>query len=253
MLKLVDIFGYLSVLLSAGTLVGQSLLLGGALFIFWVARPGPELPAGSLEAVRSGSWRLFRAAAIGLAIVQVLYLYVNSAVLMASAEIGFREAMGANFFLAGSLILVAALVASVLRFQGRYAAGFAAVLVLVVLGASVMTDHAASRVEGRIPLIILTALHEASTGFWIGGLPFLLLGLHVGNERTAQWYLTRRFSRLALVSVVVLVASGFGMSLSYVGSLRSLVGTSYGLMLMAMVAMLLAMLALGGINFLMLR
>ncbi|HUI83410.1 MAG TPA: CopD family protein [Candidatus Binatia bacterium] len=253
MLKLVDIFGYLSVLLSAGTLVGQSLLLGGALFIFWVARPGPELPAGSLEAVRSGSWRLFRAAAIGLAIVQVLYLYVNSAVLMASAEIGFREAMGANFFLAGSLILVAALVASVLRFQGRYAAGFAAVLVLVVLGASVMTDHAASRVEGRIPLIILTALHEASTGFWIGGLPFLLLGLHVGNERTAQWYLTRRFSRLALVSVVVLVASGFGMSLSYVGSLRSLVGTSYGLMLMAKVAMLLAMLALGGINFLMLR
>ena len=34
MLKLVDIFGYLSVLLRAGTLIGQSFLLGGLLFMY---------------------------------------------------------------------------------------------------------------------------------------------------------------------------------------------------------------------------
>ena len=45
MVKLVDIFGYLAVLLSAGTLIGQSLLLGGLFFLFWIARPGPETPA----------------------------------------------------------------------------------------------------------------------------------------------------------------------------------------------------------------
>ena len=43
------------------------------------------------------------------------------------------------------------------------------------------------------------------------------------------------------------------MSLSYVGSWHALIGTSYGLMLLAKIAMLAAMLALGGINFLMLR
>ncbi len=197
---------------------------------------------------------MFRAAAVGLVIVQVLYLYVNSAVLMASAEIGFQDVTGANFFIAGSVMLVAALLAAMAaRNPDKYTAWVLTLLVLVVLGASVMTDHAASRIEGRVPLIILTALHEAATGFWIGGLPFLLLGLYLSKDQTTQWYLTRRFSRLALISVIVLVASGFCMSLSYVGSLHSLIGTSYGLMLMAKVAMLLAMLALGGINFLMLR
>ncbi len=49
--------------------------------------------------------------------MQVLYLYVNSAVLMASAEIGFREAMGANFFIAGTVMLFAALLIAIIVAQ----------------------------------------------------------------------------------------------------------------------------------------
>ncbi len=254
MVKLVDIFGYLAVLLSAGTLIGQSLLLGGLFFLFWVARPGPAIHADGLTRVRVSTLKFFRFSAIGLAIVQVLYLYVNSAVLMASAEIGFREAAGANFFIAGAIMLFAALLIAIIsRNQAGYTLWFLSVLVLIVLGASVMTDHAASRIDGRVPLIALTALHELATGFWIGGLPFLLLGLYVQRDKAVQWYLTQRFSRLALISVALLVVSGFFMSISYVGSWHALIGTSYGLMLLAKIAMLGAMLALGGINFLMLR
>jgi len=254
MVKLVDIFGYLAVLLSAGTLIGQSLLLGGLFFLFWVARPGSEIPPDRLISVRASALKFFRFSAIGLAIVQVLYLYVNSAVLMASAEIGFREAMGANFFIAGAVMLFAALLIAIIsRNQETYTLLFLSVLVLIVLSASVMTDHAASRIDGRVPLIALTALHELATGFWIGGLPFLLLGLYVQRDKAVQWYLTQRFSRLALISVVLLVVSGFFMSISYVGSWHALIGTSYGLMLLAKIVMLGAMLALGGINFLMLR
>ncbi len=267
MLKLVDIFGYLAVLLSAGTLVGQSLLLGGLVFMYWIARPSPEIPADALQKVQALARRCFRIAAIGLAIVQVLYLYVNSAVLAATAEISFREVSGANFFIAGSIILLAAVNAAIVvgyatpsQFSNRragkrakYTGCYLTALVLIVFAASVMTDHAASRVEGRVPLIILTTLHVTATGFWIGGLPFLLLGLHVQRERATQWYLTRRFSQLALASVIVLVFSGVCMSLSYVGSWHALLGTSYGLMLLAKVAMLLALLVLGGANFLMLR
>src|SRR5664280_2623547 len=95
LLRLVNIFGYLSVLLRAGTLIFQSLLLVGVLFISWVARPSSEIPDNSLERVRSSSLRLFRIAAIGLVIVQALYLYVNSAMLMASAEMGLRDIVGA--------------------------------------------------------------------------------------------------------------------------------------------------------------
>ncbi|MGA2372619.1 MAG: copper resistance D family protein [Candidatus Korobacteraceae bacterium] len=254
MLKLVDIFGYLSVLLRAGTLVGQSFLLGGVLFMYWIARPGKDVSADGLQRVRASTLRMFRIAAIGLVVVQLLYLYVNSAVLMATEEIGLRDVVGANFFLAGTVLLAAALLAALIAgSQGRYVPHCLSVLVVIVLAASVMTNHAAARIDGRAWLILLTSLHEASTGFWIGGLPFLLLGLYVAGDRPTQWYLTQRFSQLALVSVAVLVLSGFGMSLAYVGSWRSLIGTSYGVMLLAKIMMLAAMLALGGINFLMLR
>ncbi len=254
MLKLVDIFGYLSVLLRAGTLVFQSLLLGGLLFLFWIARPSSDVADSSLERVRTALLRLFRAAALALVVVQVLYLYVNSAVLMATAEIGISAVAGANFFIAGSVILLAALtIAATANSAGRFAGWWMALLVLLVLGASVMTNHAAARMEHRVPMVILTVLHEACTGFWIGGLPFLLLGLHVAKDSPTQWYITQRFSRLALVSVMVLVLSGLGMSLVYIGSFRSLYGTAYGVMVIAKILMLLAMLALGAINFLMLR
>ena len=263
MQKLVDIFGYLAVLLSAGTLVGQSLLLGGLFFMYWIARPSAEVPLASLQRMHVLSRRWFQVAALGLAIVEVLYLYVNSAVLMATVEIPFREVAGANFFIAGSIILVASLNAAIVAGIGRsasqaesrsrYIAGYLTFLVVVILSASVMTDHAASRIEGRVPLIILTAIHEIASGLWIGGLPFLLLGLYVNRDRATQWYLTRRFSQLAFASVLAIVFSGVCMSVAYVGSFRALVGTSYGLMLLAKIAMLGALLVLGGINFLMLR
>ena len=254
LLRLVNIFGYLSVLLRAGTLIFQSLLLGGVLFISWVARPSSEIPDSSLERVRSSSLRLFRIAAIGLAIVQVLYLYVNSAMLMASAEMGLRDIVGANFFISGSIVFAAAILAALLAtIRSKFALTWLGLLVAIILAASVMTNHAASRMDGRAPLIVLSFLHELATGFWIGGLPFLLLGLFVGKTSSTQWRLTRRFSQIALVSVAVIVFSGVAMSLSYIGSVRSLFGTAYGVMVSAKAIMLAAMLLLGGINFLLLR
>jgi putative copper resistance protein D len=254
MLKLVDVFGYLSVILRAGTLVFQSLLLGGVLFVLWIARPTPEIAEGNFERVRSSSLRMLRITAIGLAVVQAFYLYVNSAVLMATAEIGLRDVVGANFFISGSVIFVAAIATvAFANPRGKPAGVWLAVLVTVVLGASVMTNHAASRMEGRLPLVILSSLHELATGFWIGGLPFLVLGLFVSGDRPTQWYITKRFSRLALISVGVIVATGIGMSLSYIGSWGALYGTAYGVMVSAKALMLGALMALGGVNFLLLR
>ena len=173
LLRLVNIFGYLSVLLRAGTLIFQSLLLGGVLFISWVARPSSEIPDSSLERVRSSSLRLFRIAAIGLAIVQALYLYVNSAVLMASAEMGLRDIVGANFFISGGIVFAAAILAALLAtIRSKFAMTWLGLLVAIILAASVMTNHAASRMDGRAALIVLSFLHELATGFWIGGLPF---------------------------------------------------------------------------------
>ena len=66
----------------------------------------PKSAITVLKKIQSAALRMFRNAAIGLAIVQVLYLYVNSAVLVTSAEIGLRDIVGANFFLSGSIVFV---------------------------------------------------------------------------------------------------------------------------------------------------
>lgn len=253
MQQLVDLFGFLSVVLRAGTLVFQSLVLGGVVFLLWIARAVPGNP-DSFQKVRSSSWTLLRFSAIGLIVMQVLYLYVNSAVLMTTAEIGFREVIGANFFISGSIVLAAAVATWLMARPGwKFAHWLLPVLGMTVLGASVMTNHAASRLDGRPLLITLTTIHEAATAFWIGGLPFLVLALFRDRDEEARWYITERFSRLALVSVGAIVLSGLGMSILYVASWRAVLGTAYGVMVTAKVLMLAVLMLLGGINFLLLR
>jgi copper resistance protein D len=253
-LQLADLFGYFSVLLRAATLVLQSLLLGGVVFVLWVARRSSDTPCDGIESVQYSSLRLFRAAAIGLAIVQILYLYVNSTVLMGIADISFRQVVGANFFLAGAGIFVGALLAlAVSRMPQSIRAVCLPLAVAAVLSASLMTNHAASRLDNRPLLVALTTIHEAATGFWIGGLPFLILGLWHSKEAATRWYLAERFSRIAVVSVGALVLSGLALSVEFIGSWRAILGTAYGVMVTAKATMLLALLLLGGINFLIVR
>jgi putative copper resistance protein D len=254
LVKLIDLFSFLSVVLRAGTLVFQSVLLGGVLFVLWTARSSPAASEESIARVRASSWKLLRLSAVGLAIVQLLYLYVDSAVLMASADIGFSGVIGANFFVSGSIVLVAALFTAIVASGNKKVASWALpVLTVVIMAASVMTNHAASRLEGRPLLITLSSIHELATGFWIGGLPFLVLGLYRAKDIDTRWYITERFSRMALISVGALAISGLILSVIYIGSWQAVLGTAYGIMVLAKVTMLGALLILGGVNFLLLR
>ena len=254
LLKLVDLFSFFSVVLRAGTLVFQSVLLGGVLFALWVARASPEVAPEGLGRVQASTWRLLRIGAVGKVQMQLLYLYVKSALLMATAEIGFSEVIGENYFISGCIVLTAALAIVILASgDHRVSKWTLPLLALVVLGGSVMTDHAASRLELRPLLITLSCIHELATGFWIGGLPFLILGLFRAKDSTTRWYVTERFSRMALASVAALVISGITMSVIYIGSWRAVLGTSYGVMVLAKATMLGALLLLGGLNFLLIR
>ncbi len=253
MRQLVDLFEFLSVILRAGTLVFQSLLLGGVLFILWVSRNTSGDPA-QRQRMETGSWTLLRISILGLIVIQSLYLFVDSSVLMASADIGFGEVVGANFFISGSVVLGAALVALIISVSRSKFSSWALVApAIVVMAASLMTNHAASRLEGRPLLVALTATHEVATGFWIGGLPYLVLALFRDKDSSARFYVTERFSRLALISVILIVVSGLSMSLVYIGSWQAVLGTAYGVMVLAKAVMLSVLMVLGGINFLMLR
>ncbi len=160
MQQLVDLFGFLSVVLRAGTLVFQSLLLGGVVFVLWTSREAPGDPAQRTR-MESGCWTLLRLSIVGLIVIQSLYLYVNSAVLMVTADIGFSGVVGANFFISGAIVLCAALAAlAASLFRGKLVSWALLIPAIIVLAASLMTNHAASRLEGRGLLIALTATHE---------------------------------------------------------------------------------------------
>jgi len=110
-----------------------------------------------------------------------------------------------------------------------------------------------ARLEYRAPLVVFTALHQAATAAWLGGLPYLLIAIRRGQSPEFARQLSARFSQLALVSVVVLVSAGLLLSFAYVGSLQAIYGTSYGAMVATKVLLFGLLLFLGALNFQLVR
>jgi len=117
------------------------------------------------------------------------------------------------------------------------------------LAALAWTGHAAAA-EGpwRGGQIVSDVVHLLAAGAWLGALPALV---HVlGNAQSIQdaAWAARRFSGLAIVCVSVLILSGVGNSWFLVGSVPALFGTRYGMLLLAKLALLGAMLSLAAVN-----
>jgi copper resistance protein D len=246
MAQLLQIFGFLSVLLRGATLTFQSLTIGGIVFLVFVAGPA-RMPGDQLQQV---ALRWIRRAAVALAVAQAAVVLSSCLLLMQSAGMSFGEVSGANFVVAGGLGIVSSLTIVALAHPQR-SRGYADILLPAgfVLVASVMTSHAMSRLEYRLPLAAFTSLHQAATAVWLGGLPYLLLGLkHAPNADVARG-LSARFSRLALISVAVLATAGLALSFSYVGSLSAAYGTSYGAMVITKIVLFGLLLLLGAMNY----
>jgi putative copper resistance protein D len=258
MIQLLDIFGFLSVVLRGSTLALQSMVAGGVVFALFVGRA--EAGGAASRACR----RLLLASALGLALVEAAAVAADVAILMGTAGLRLAEIAGASFFVAGASAAALALAiaglawslptppdgaaaATFRRARPRLVAGLP--LTLGILAASVASSHAAARIEGRALPLALTALHQAATACWIGGLPYLLLALTRAPDDDAARLVARRFSRLAQGSVAVLLGAGVGLAWIYVGSPAALLGTSYGAMVSAKAALLALLLGLGALNY----
>jgi len=250
MAQLISMFGFLVVLLRAAIMCLQTVAIGGIVFLTLVARRNEQRTTELL----SPSWKLIRWSALGLALAQLFFVIANSLVLTYSTDIPIREVLGANFFWAGVLAIAAGVALACWPEKWRVnVSPIAVLLAVVMLAASVMTSHSASRMEGRVLLVSLTALHYLATAIWIGGLPYMLLAAKRLRDSDARNETLKRFSRLAQISVAVLVLAGLGMSLVYVGSWDALYGTAYGVMLSAKISLLAVLLLLGAANFFIVR
>ncbi|HUL17312.1 MAG TPA: CopD family protein [Terriglobales bacterium] len=246
MAELLGIFGFLVVLLRAAILCLQTIAAGGVIFLVVVA---------SNESLRPGefttpAWRLIRWSAAGLGLSHLLFLITNCLILIYTAEISWGEALTANFALAGMVAIAASL--AIAFWPKRWRENVNLLVLLpsaVLLGATVITSHSASRMEGRAMLVTLTSLHYLSTASWIGGLPYLLVAMKRVSDPGIRLRISQRFSRLAQISVAVLFLAGLGMSLVYVGSWSALYGTAYGIMVATKVVFFGCLIVVGAANY----
>ena len=250
MARLLQVFGFLSVLFRGATLTFQSLAIGGITFLNIVLRPANEDSAGLKQVCLL--W--IRRSAIALAVMQVSYVLANSLILMQSANMSLHQAAGANFVLAGAIGMVSALTIVVVTSVKR-TTGYTDLLVptVAILASSVMTSHSMARLEYRLPLAAFTALHQAATAAWLGGLPYLLMAIRRAPDAEVARQISARFSRLALVSVAVLASAGLLLGFAYVGSFKAVYGTSYGAMVAAKVVLFVLLLFLGALNYQLVR
>jgi copper resistance protein D len=250
MARLLQVFGFLSVLFRAATLTFQSLAVGGIVFLIFVLRRGGEESA----AIKQGCLLWIRRSAILLALMQLSYALANSLILRESADMTLGDVLGANFVLAGFIGILAAVSIIVLTSPTR-SRGFADLLfpTAALIASSVMTSHAMARLDYRAPLVAFTALHQAATATWLGGLPYLLIAIKRATTLDYARLLSSRFSQLAVASVAVLASAGLILSFAYVGSIKAIYGTSYGAMVATKALLFGVLLLLGALNFQLVR
>jgi putative copper resistance protein D len=250
MARLLQVFGFLSVLFRGSTLTFQSLAVGGVVFLILVVRRSNEDSAELQQACL----RWIRRSAFALAAMQISYVLANSMILRQSADISLREVAGANFVLAGGIGIISAFTVIALTGERR-STGYTDLLLpaAAIITSSVMTSHSMARLDYRAPLVVFTALHQAATAVWLGGLPYLLIAIRRAPAPDFARQLSARFSQLALVSVAVLASAGLLLSFAYVGSLKAVYGTSYGAMVATKVLLFGLLLFLGALNFQLVR
>jgi len=250
MARLLQVFGFLSVLFRGATLTFQSLAVGGIVFLIVVVRRTAE----DSSELRQACLRWIRNSAIALAVMQISYVLANSMILRQSADMPLHEVLGANFVLAGIIGIVAAL-SLVALISSTRSAGYSDLLLpaAAIIASSVMTSHAMARLEYRAPLVAITALHQAATAAWLGGLPYLLIAIRRAPTPELARRLSARFSQFALISVAVLACAGLLLGFAYVGSVKAIYGTSYGAMVATKAFLFGLLLFLGALNFQLVR
>ncbi len=243
--RLVDLIGYVGILLHGLVIVSQSMALGGMLFLVLLARPF----AGQLGPVVGRTAAIAAWSAVALVGVEAVNVGLQTAVLVTTVDLPVGNVLSANFAVAGIIKTVAAGALALLLWRNA-AAPWLLGTGAVELAAATLTTHAAARLSDNALLLGVEALHQLGAAIWIGGIPCFVMALARLKDGGALRLVGARFSRMSMAGVACILVSGVTMSLFYIGNWAGLYGTAYGVMVGAKVAMFAMLLALGLGNFL---
>jgi copper resistance protein D len=246
---LIDLFGYLSIVVHGLVIIAQSMMLGGVLFLVLLARPfAGAFPEG--PSIRDSTARIAAWSALGLIAAEAATVAMQVAVLVGTVDLPVSNVMQANFAVAGVVKIIAAALIGVLLLARRTPGLILIALGLVELVAATFTTHAEARLSDNNLLLAVEALHQLGAAIWIGGIPTFVMALGRVHDGAAWRRIGARFSRMSMAGVAAIIVSGATMVWFYIGDWAGFYGTAYGVMVGAKIGMLLMLLALGLGNFL---
>jgi len=252
---LIDLFGYLSIVIHGLTITAQSMAWGGALFLALLLRPIVAHLGSAGQGIERTCIAITAWSALALVLCEAVTVALQSSVLVGTVDLSIADTLHANFAVAGLVKATAAALIALTLFVLGQRAPMTPLLALAAIGlaAATLTTHAAARLDHRTPLLLVEFLHQFGAAIWIGGIPCFLVALSRVQNAQSWRLIGARFSRMSMTGVACIVVSGLTMSLGYIGNWEGFYGTAYGVMVGAKIAMFLMLLGLGGGNFLLIE
>ena len=147
-------------------------------------------------------------------------------------------------------VLMVALIPFIVTLARRRSLDLIGMIIAAAGLAAIAWQGHAGADTGRDGVIHLAAdaSHLVVAGLWLGALLPLALQLRDASDTNAPHGVVRRFSGLGVACVTVLLISGAVNTWYLVGSIPALLGTSYGQVLLAKLALVAAMLCVAAYN-----
>lgn len=236
--------------LRAAGLIGQAVALGGAAFAVVV------LPRARTEVRTRAVDLTLTLVALGAsiaAIAQTGTLAALAAELAGERTWPVAALLGSTVGLSGLARIACALIvagmALVLRRAPLSRARRVALVIAAVLlsATGTLATHAVGWVGSSVWTVIVSIVHQAGAGVWVGGLVCAaVLAFRRDGAAPEAWL--RPFSALAATAVGALALTGAAMSILYIRTPGAAIGTSYGAMVLTKVTLFAALLILAALN-----
>ena len=221
-----------------------ALVIGGLMVRLWALPDGhPAQRVLNLVRISSGAWVL---SLVAYGLLSFLSVYATPL----STDEGFTSNL--TYFLLdtelGQLLLISAGLAAAVSVvvalsSNAWWNALAFLLSIASLWPFAEMAHSGGSADHSVAVSALI-LHIVFNSIWVGGLVAVVVALTAGAHTTNTIV---RYSTLALVSFVVVTASGFTSSWVRIGSLDNLLGTAYGQIVLVKLALTVALGIMGAV------
>jgi copper transport protein len=224
-------------------LLAMLLIVGSLFFPLLLSRAEAIVEESRVAILLWASWGVLMLAGAAGIVFQAQLLKAPPLSVLLQSQWGTIQLAKYSFALALGILLG-------LGLRDRFGRWLARGLALVLLLSTSLSGHSAA----LGPLGILAdSAHQLAAALWLGGLAQLALiwipRRSLPEEKAVLMSkLVPRFSQLALISVILLLATGLYGALNHIPSWSALISTSYGRYLLAKVLLLLSTLGLAVIN-----